>query len=145
MAGRNSQGSKISHDGTGGSPPVYTKISNVTDIGGPSMKAGTIDVSDLDSTNKEFAAALADSGQITLAMNYRGTASQMDLKRMLDEGADAEPFKLEMVTDSSRTLFDTFTFLATCLSWDIKGAVDAKQVLSATLQVSGAVLYTAPV
>lgn len=144
MAGRSSQGSRISHDGTGGSPPVYSKITNVTSIGGPSQKSGTTDVSDLDSEAKEFVAALADNGQIALALNYRGTATQMDLKRMIDEGSDAEPFKIEMPTDSSRSAFDTFTFLATCVGWDLKAGVDAKQDLAVTLQVSGAVTYTAP-
>lgn len=144
MAGRNSQGSKISHDGTGGSPPAYTKIEAVTSIGGPSGTAGTTDVSDLDSVNKEFVSALADSGQIALEMNFRGLPQQMDLKRMFDEGADAEPFKIELVTDSTRSTFDTFTFKAICLKWEVKAGTDAKQTLSATLQVSGNVLYTAP-
>lgn len=144
MAGRSSQGSRISHDGTGGSPPVYTKITNVTSIGGPSPSAPTTDVSDLDSAAKEFVAALADNGQIELALNYRGTATQMDLKRMIDEGADAEPFKIEYPTDSTRTAFDTFTFNATCVKWDLKAAVDNKQDLSVSLKVSGAVTYTPP-
>jgi Lambda phage tail tube protein, TTP len=139
-SGLNSQGSKILHSQEI-SPPAYVAIEQVTSIGGPDGSASLIDVSHLLSTGKEYLQGLGDAGQIQIECNYAGGAQQLDLFRMFNNSADPEAFKIMLPTSSAKTQFYVFEFLAICMKWSLSAAVDAKQKLTITLQVSGQVNY----
>lgn len=140
----NAQGSKISR-GNGASPEVFTNIEECTAINGPDGTAALIDVSHLQSTRKEFLPGLADSGQIQLECNFVGGTQQMGLFTMFNTNADAQNFRIEIPTDSTRTAFHKFDFAAIVMKWGLSESVDAKVKLAVTLQTSGGMTYTAPV
>ena len=58
---------KVSADG---SPPSYAAIPEITTIGGPDGSAPTIDVTDLDSTAREYVLGLKDEGAFSLSIHY---------------------------------------------------------------------------
>jgi hypothetical protein len=54
-----------------------TAVGNIITIGGPDITRDPLDVSTMDSTSKfrEFIPGMLDSGEITLELNYDGTAA----------------------------------------------------------------------
>lgn len=52
------------------SPPVFADIPEIGTIGGPDGSAPTIDVTDLDSTAREYVLGLKDEGAFSLEINY---------------------------------------------------------------------------
>lgn len=54
-----------------------TTVGNIMTIGGPEISRDALDVSTMDSTSKarEFIPGMLDSGEITLELNYDGTAA----------------------------------------------------------------------
>ena len=140
MSALNSQGSKIYHSASL-SPSAFSKIENVTNIQGPDGTAPLIDVSTLESTRKEYLSGLGDSGQMQIDCNFTAGTQQLDIKRMFDNTADAESFALQIPTDSTKSLFHTFQFLAVCTKWGLKAAVNNKVDLSMVIQTTGGVSY----
>lgn len=53
-----------------GSPPSFSNIPEIKTIGGPDGSAPTIDVTDLDSTAREYVLGLKDEGSFSLTINY---------------------------------------------------------------------------
>lgn len=66
---RKTQGSKIEVSGAA-SPSVFTKIVNVTDISESGATLDQIDVTNLDSSAKEYVPGLPDYGTVTVQINY---------------------------------------------------------------------------
>jgi hypothetical protein len=56
--------------GDGGSPEVFTTITDVISIAGPDASKSEIEVTDLASTAKEFKGGLPDFGRTTVELNY---------------------------------------------------------------------------
>lgn len=56
--------------GDGATPEVFTAVAQVTRISGPSGKAGTRDVTHLDSVVKQKAGTIADWGTITITVLF---------------------------------------------------------------------------
>lgn len=54
-----------------GSPPSFSDIPEIRTIGGPDGSAPTIDVTDLDSTAREYILGLKDEGSFSLGIMYR--------------------------------------------------------------------------
>ena len=52
------------------SPPSFSNIPEIKTIGGPDGSAPTIDVTDLDSTAREYVLGLKDEGSFSLGINY---------------------------------------------------------------------------
>ena len=68
---------------------ALTLIAEVINITGPNMKAGTIDVTSQDSTDREFIGdTLADGGEITFEVNFlSANSAQHELFVLLKSGA----------------------------------------------------------
>lgn len=78
------QGSVIRRAGDE-SPSVYTAILQVSNINGPTASANEIDVTNLQSTAKEFVTGLVDYGQVTFDIILdRNNATHTGLKNDLD-------------------------------------------------------------
>lgn len=138
----NSQGSKILLGADPDvSPIVYNAIEEVTSINGPDGSLNLIDTSHLGSTGKEYLPGLADNGTIQLAMNFTAGTRQMDLFDLFNGSADPQAFRIQIPTDSTRTQFHTFDFMAIVTRWSIADAVDSKVSLNVTLQTTGGVEY----
>lgn len=117
------------------------EIEEVNNITGPDGKAKLIDTTHLRSTGKEYLQGLADFGQISLDMNFKGATQQMFLRTMYATQSDAKTFRIKVPDGAS---YHVFTFLAIVTSWNLDLKTDDKVGLKATLQVTGGVTYTAP-
>ncbi len=115
------------------SPEVYTAITEVFDIGGPDGSANEIDVSDLDSTAREFRMGLKDSGTLTFGLNYIPTNTQHNLLRTTWTARTVGHFQM-LFTDSPQT---TWSFNAYVQNLSISNSVDSKTEGSVTLRITG--------
>jgi hypothetical protein len=66
--------------GDAGSPEVFTKIAEVLRVGAIGQTAAEIDVTSLDSTAKEYIAALPDGETVSITMNFVGGTQQNALR-----------------------------------------------------------------
>lgn len=138
----NSQGSKLLHSGPG-SPSDYAELEEVKSIGGPQGTLNVIDVSHLGSTRKEYLPGLADNGQVQVVCQFTGGTEQMAMFDLFNNTSDPEQFQIQIPTDSTKTSFHKFDFLAIVTKWELSDAVDTAVQLTITLQTTGGVTYTA--
>lgn len=121
--------------GDAASPEVFSAISEISNIDGPGGQANEIDVTDLDSTAKEFILGLQDEGDITIDINYiPGNTRHAALRA--DRSAGTQRNYRISFTDSPVT---TWTFAALVKGFSISNGVDGKTTASVTLRVSGAI------
>lgn len=66
--------------GDAASPEVFTKIAEVLRVGAIGQTAAEIDVTNLDSTAKEYIAALPDGETVSISMNFVGGTEQNALR-----------------------------------------------------------------
>ena len=112
-------------------------IGGVISIGGPSGSAPVIDVSTLDSTGAEKLMGLLDEGQVTLECNLLpADAGQVACKvaRLARTAHEA----VITFSDANTATFDAFV-----TGYSVSGAVNQQLKVTITLEVSGAVVYSA--
>lgn len=132
-----SQGMQV-FSGNAASPEVWSAITELFDIGGPDGSANEIDVTDLDSTAKEFRMGLKDSGTVTLGLNFIPSNTVHTTLRTQWNARTLNNYK--MVFTGSPTV--TWTFTAYVQNLSISNSVDSKTEGSITFRISGDVTQT---
>lgn len=102
-----SQGTKI-RVSADGSPPSFSDIPEVRTIGGPDGSAPTIDVTDLDSTAREYILGLKDEGQIQLGIMYRPSNTVHRTLRNAWSDRTLMQFQIDFADDATRWEFDAY-------------------------------------
>jgi len=125
-----SQGTTITYN----TPTILGVIS----IGGPSGSAPVIDVSDLSSTAAAKLMGLLDEGQVVLECNFL-PADPGQLACRVARLARTAHEAVIAFSDAANTA----TFQAFCTGFAVTGGVNAQMKVTITLEVSGAVAYTA--
>lgn len=137
----NAQGSYLEHT-PDGSPEVWDELEECKSIDGPSASAGNTETTHLRSTAKEYLPQLPDNGEVTLTCNFVAGTEQMRLRDMFVNQSDPQRFRIKVPTDSTKTTFHIFSFLASVTRWATSEAVDAAVPLNITLKVTGDVAYS---
>ncbi len=125
-------------------PSNATAIGNIINIGGPELSRDSVDVSTMDSTAKwrEFLPAMVDAGEVTMEVNYDGTAAGT---------ADFLAGKLTATTHIVFIRFGDHTQPTNESNWKSAGAItglgqaipfDDKVTQSVTIKLSGVATYT---
>lgn len=127
-----SQGMQV-FSGSGASPQVWSAITELFDIGGPDGSANEIDVTDLDSTAKEFRMGLKDSGTITLGLNYIPSNTVHTTLRTRWNARTINDYEMRFTGSP----IVKWTFQAYVQNLSISNSVDAKTEGSITLRISG--------
>lgn len=120
--------------GSGTATPVtFTAIANMKDFSGFDGSASEIDVTNLDSTAKEFRLGLTDPGQFTINIDYDNTnAGHVALRAKQASG---------VLSNFSLTLPNTnvVTFNGFVKKFSLAGGVDAVAKTSCDIRISGAI------
>ena len=124
--------------GDGGSPENFSTIPEITSIQGPGGSANEIDVTDLNSTAKEFRMGLQDEGQITLEMAWIPTNPQHKQLRTDRANQTKRNFELHF-TDTGATSPTIWSFAAFVQSISISNGVDDVTRATVTLRLTGAI------
>ena len=130
-----SQGMKI-YIGDTASPNAYTQITEVTGISGPSSQANLIDVTNLDSTAKEFVPGLKDEGEIRLDINWVPDLSIHQQIRIAQTARTKKSFVIEFSDTAPVTRWEFSGYVTQC---QISGSVDNALKAAVTIKITGAI------
>lgn len=124
--------------GDAASPETYTKIAQATSLGGPSQENPEIEVTDLDSTAKEYIAGLVDNGEITAALNFDpATTTHQTLNTLLNSGATRNWY-IKIPTSPAYYM----TFSGFVRTFPKSAEVESVWKADLTIRVSGTVTLT---
>jgi hypothetical protein len=133
-----SQGMKI-YVGDSGSPEAFAAIPEVKSIGGPDGQAALRDVTDLDSSAKEFEPGLKDEGNVTLSIQYIPQNAVHTTLRSAFSNRTLKSFKIEF-TDAGVTQWEFDGYVT---GFAVSAAIDETLMASVTIKVTGAVVESA--
>ena len=141
-----SQGTVISCSTTYDSSATgYTAIKNVQSISGiGSGSASDIDVTDLQSTAKEYLTGLKDEGEISIALKYDYSDAGQGIIQTAVDNSSLIYFDIE-IPISGMTTGARFSFSGTPKSFSKDIGVDAVVDSTITVMISGSVTETDPV
>jgi len=135
-----SKGTKLAI-GTDADPPVFTNIPGVTGFTLPAPVKGEIEVTDLDSTAKEYIGDLPDNSEISFQLNLKKKSSGTGFhaaQEALEAAADDDelyPFRATLPAPISKT----YTFMAIVKSFVPNAATGTQLTATVTIKPSGAV------
>lgn len=124
--------------GNGATPTeVFTTLPETFNVSGLSVTNEQIEVSNFDSTAKEYIMApLSDGAEITVECNHLlGNATQV----ALIADVDAKTTRNVKLTLTDGTTPKTYSFAVIPLSWTITPSFTDKAVLAFTLKITGAI------
>ncbi len=120
--------------GDGASPEVFTNIGEITGVSGPGLSRDTIDVTDVDSTDRwrEFIGGLKDAGEVSLEINWDPNASPDVSNFLTDINANAaRNYKLTFPDTTA------WTFSALMTGLEVEDPHDDKMTASVTYKLVG--------
>jgi hypothetical protein len=123
--------------GDGGGSEVFTTIAEVRTVDGPKSKVDVVDVTHMESTEREFIATLLDAGEITINGNYTSVTAQ-DSLRTTHTAKTKRNFQLVVPIASP----ETWAFAGFVTSFGPTLPHDGPMAFSATIKLTGAVTIT---
>lgn len=116
-------------------PVTFTQIKDIKDFKPSGAQVSKIDVTNLDSTAKEYVAGLVDNGDFSMSVNYVADDPGQAAARTAFESSLTKTFKI--VAPNS----NTFTFSAFVMKFPEvpSGAVDGVLMGDMTVQITGPV------
>lgn len=115
-------------------------LGEITGFNGPGGSATVIDVTTLESTAKEKRMGLPDEGQFQIDFNFVPSGVAGAGQKFLRDKRTALA-ETDFVVTFTDTVPTTATFSGYVLEFSIQGAVDDKVSGSATIEITGAVVY----
>ena len=125
--------------GSGASPQVYTTIAEVLRVGPVGSTNPEIDVTNLDSTAKEYIAGLADGNTVEFEMNWvQGNTQQQSLRT---SAAAGETVNLRLAWQTSPNTVAQFDFVL--LTFEMGETTPEAQVTARVSgRISGSIVWT---
>ena len=121
----------------GASPEVYTTIAEVLTMSGPDLTAEDIEVTNFDSTAKEYISGVSDGGSINFELNWISQTQQQTLRDDVDAGT-ARNYKITFPTSPNTVA----AFNARCTEFSMTTEPNSQVRASANLKISGSVTWT---
>ena len=112
---------------------TFTNVANVKDFSGFDGSASEIDVTNLDSTAKEFRLGLTDPGQFTINIDYDNSNAGHIALRSKQVSGILSNFKLTLPNTN------VITFSGFVKKFALAGGVDAVAKTSCDIRISGAI------
>lgn len=116
-------------------PTTYTKIGNVKSFSGFDGSASEIDVTNLDSTAKEFRLGLTDPGSFQIDFDQDNSDAGQVALRTSQVAGTQKAYKLTFPNGN------TASFNAFCKKFSTQGGVDAVVKAQAQLRITGSVVW----
>ncbi len=117
------------------SPAAYETIRGVEGFQGPTGTKGTIDVTAIDDSAKQFVADLPDYGQVSFDLFWDpDEASHYDLKAAFDTVNSTDNFRINPSDDSGKIIL----FVGEVIGWEWDFSRGQAQKARVTIKLSGA-------
>lgn len=120
----------------GVSPVTYTAVANVVSISGIGGQKSDIDITNFDSTAKEFLTGLEDPGEVQVEINFAPSAATHDTLWTLKNDGTLRTWRVRM---SGTSPYDYFEFAATVKQFQVNFQTDDVVRATVTLRLSGAI------
>lgn len=121
-----------------GSPPSFSFIPEIKTLGGPDGSSPLIDVTDLDSTAKEYLLGLKDEGSFSLGIMYIPANSVHQTLRAAFNNSTTMQFRMTF-SDAGTTVWE---FTGLVQNFPMSGAVDEVIAATVTIKISGSIYET---
>lgn len=125
--------------GDGAPTEAFVVVPEVISIGGPQITKGDIEVTNLDSTAKEFISDLKDNGALDCEMNWLPNDATQTLVRSDAEGSTGGNWRIIWPATGGNVQVD---FFAEVNSFTINTEPGAQATASWTLKISGALTWS---
>tara|TARA_R100000951_G_scaffold90032_2_gene78183 strand:- start:5750 stop:6193 length:444 start_codon:yes stop_codon:yes gene_type:complete len=133
------KGWTFNYDSTPDATATYLLISEVTEVSGLGQTYPQVDVTNFDSTAKEYIGGLADGSEVSVTANFLpGDASQVALTAVGGDNGSGSVFGLQFISTDGTTT-NTYTFDVVNLGYEISPSVDDKNSISFTFKITGAI------
>lgn len=120
--------------GDGGGTEVFTTLAEVTDISGPGLSGGIVEISHMESTYKEYDNTYPDGGEVSVSGNFLPAGATH--QALLDDYVAGTLRNFKIVwSDGSST---EWAFSAYVTKYEPSAPLNGKLSFSATLTISGA-------
>jgi hypothetical protein len=130
--------------GDGAGTEVFTAIPGLTSINPIGMARSLIDITNLDSTLREYRLAIPDGQEIACEAWYDETdITQKALLTDLQTGRLAN-FKMKFPLRQGNTTPGIFAFTGLVMGWNVTTEIDSAQRLSFTVKPTGNLVFTSP-
>ena len=123
--------------GDAASPEVFTTIAEVLTISGPQLTAEDVEVTNMDSTAKEYISGIADGGSINFELNWIAQTQQTTLRNDVEAGT-ARNYKVVFPTSPNTTA----SFNARCTEFSMTAEPNTQVRATANLKISGSVTWS---
>lgn len=120
---------------------TYTAVGNLTNIGSPSLTKGETEVTDFDSTAREFLGTLPDNGEVPFSgwMNEGNAGQEILYDDANDAASPTRAWRIDFVRQDARFSFSgwvrSFQYTA--------GGIDEAYGFTGAIRVTGAVTKSA--
>lgn len=126
--------------GDGGDPTeAFTAVPGLIALSAFGKTNPLIDVTDFDSSAREYIAGLPDGQELTAEFNYDADSATNTQLAGLVSDVDAGTNRNIQVVVNDGTNTETYDFAVTPLSWALNPSFDDKNTISFTLKISGAI------
>lgn len=122
--------------GDGADPEVFTRVGGVKSLSGLGEANPTIDVTDWDSTAKEYIAGLADGQEVTIELNRELENTQQS--GLIEDIQNKVNRNFELDLDNG-TSTETYSFQLAMTSWSISPNKEDAHILSVSGKLSGSI------
>ena len=119
------------------SPEVYTTIAEVLTISGPQLTAEDVEVTNMDSTAKEYISGISDGGSINFELNWIAQTQQTTLRDDVEAGT-ARNYRVVFPTSPNTTA----SFNARCTEFSMTAEPNTQVRATANLKISGSVTWS---
>lgn len=126
--------------GDGGTPTeAFTAVPGLKDFSGFGQTNPEVDVTDFDSTAREYLGGLPDGNQVTFTFHDDLSAgTNTELQGLINDVKNKVVRNVELVrTDGTNT--STYAFALAMLGWEIQDEVGGAATVQITARMSGAV------
>ena len=129
-------------DALTGDTPTYAAISEATEVSGLGQTYPQVDVTNFDSTAKEYIAGLADGSEVSVTCNFLpGDSGHVALTAVGGTNGSGSKFGLIFTTTDGTTTL-VYTFDVVNLGYEITPAIDDKNAIGFTFKITGAITVT---
>mgnify|MGYP003645657642 CR=1 FL=1 len=121
------------------SPNAYTEIEELKSLSGLGEQVPEIDVTDFNSTAREYIAGLADGNEISSGHKLIHASPSLQAWIVAQKGA-VQSFQITHTkSDVSPNLVKTYTFQAVNKGWEIEPDFDSENMINFSFRVTGGI------
>lgn len=121
---------------------TFDRIGNLTAASGPELSKDDIEVTDMDSTIKEFFGDLANPGSISFTANRNFGDTGQDAARADAQLQIQRNVRIERIDPATLSVIETVDFVGEVMEWNEDATQAAPFTVTGRIKISGELSFT---